>query len=204
MATKQIKTKTKDREATEDRLLSAAEQVFSKHGFKGATTRMIAKKANINVALIARYFEGKYGLFLKLLEIKHRQIDESILPYVEQETITAECLEYAYYKLEFCISDINFFKIVMAQFLTDTKFLKKFQETLLTFDNYTTFQDRMQKHIDKGTLPKDVSTEEIFNSIETQVFGLVIGEVIIRGATKVEIKERIKAFVTQYCKSFEK
>ena len=54
MAVKQIKAKTKNREATEERLILAAKQIFSKYGFNGATTRMIAKKADINVALITR------------------------------------------------------------------------------------------------------------------------------------------------------
>ncbi|MBY0415557.1 MAG: TetR family transcriptional regulator [Bdellovibrionales bacterium] len=68
MAAKIIRAKQKNREATEERLLLAAEHVFSKYGYNGATTRMIAKKADINMALITRYFDGKYGLLLKILE----------------------------------------------------------------------------------------------------------------------------------------
>lgn len=204
MATKQIKPKAKDREATEERLLLAAEQVFSKFGFKGATTRMIAKKANINVALINRYFDGKYGLFLKVLELKHREIDESILPYEPKAGITEECLAYGDYKLELCIKDLNFFKIAIAQFLTDPKFLKKFQETLLTFENYSTFEERLKVHIKKGTLPKDIEIRTIFDSIETYIFGLIIGEIIIRGISKEETKIAMVNFINQYCKSFEK
>ena len=102
------------------------------------------------------------------------------------------------------MQDLNFFKIVMAQFLTDPKFLKKFQETLLTFDNFTTFENRMKYHIDKGTLSKDVKLQSVFDDIETQVFGLVIGEVLIRGEKEEEIKNRLRTFITQYCKSLEK
>jgi AcrR family transcriptional regulator len=204
MVVKQIKAKTKDREATEERLILAAKQIFSKYGLNGATTRMIAKKADINVALITRYFDGKYGLFIKVLEHKHREVDEVVLPYTQKETITEECLAYAYYKLQFCMQDLNFFKIVMAQFLTDPKFLKKFQETLLTFDNFTTFENRMKYHIQKGTLSKDVKLQSVFDDIETQVFGIVIGEVLIRGEKEEEIKNRLKIFITQYCKSLEK
>ena len=92
MITKQIKPKSKDRLATEIRLLDAAEQIFSRHGFQGATTRMIAKKADVNVALIARYFDGKYGLMLKFIEKKAAECRIIIMDYPPQETLSAECI----------------------------------------------------------------------------------------------------------------
>jgi AcrR family transcriptional regulator len=48
---------------THDRLLDAAVDVFGKHGFEAATTRMIAKEAKVNIAAIPYYFNGKEGLY---------------------------------------------------------------------------------------------------------------------------------------------
>ena len=45
------------------RLLEAGVDVFGKHGFDAATTRMIAKKAGVNIAAIPYYFKGKEGLY---------------------------------------------------------------------------------------------------------------------------------------------
>ena len=45
------------------RLLDAGVDVFGKHGFDAATTRMIAKKADVNIAAIPYYFNGKEGLY---------------------------------------------------------------------------------------------------------------------------------------------
>lgn len=45
------------------RLLEAGVDVFGKHGFDAATTRMIAKKADVNIAAIPYYFNGKEGLY---------------------------------------------------------------------------------------------------------------------------------------------
>jgi len=45
------------------RLLEAGVDVFGKHGFDAATTRMIAKKAGVNIAAIPYYFNGKEGLY---------------------------------------------------------------------------------------------------------------------------------------------
>ena len=45
------------------RLLEAGVDVFGKHGFDAATTRMIAKEAGVNIAAIPYYFNGKEGLY---------------------------------------------------------------------------------------------------------------------------------------------
>ena len=45
------------------RLLEAGVDVFGKHGFDAATTRMIAEKAEVNIAAIPYYFNGKEGLY---------------------------------------------------------------------------------------------------------------------------------------------
>jgi AcrR family transcriptional regulator len=203
MVAKQIKNKTKDREATEERLLLAAEQIFSKFGFKGATTRMIAQKADINVALITRYFDGKYGLLLKLVERKAIEMHETLLPYPAKSSVTEECMAFAIHKYEYCINDIKFFRIVIAQFLTDPKFLKQFQEVLLTLETYTDFETRLNILIENNKMVKDVPIKSVFETIETYVFGLIIGQ-IVDDLSNVEAKEKIKDFIRIYGKGLEK
>jgi len=46
-----------------DRILDAAEVLFSGHGFDGVTMRQIAKMAEVDVALPNYYFKSKRGLF---------------------------------------------------------------------------------------------------------------------------------------------
>jgi AcrR family transcriptional regulator len=48
---------------TRDRLLEAGMDVFGRHGYEAATTRMIAGKAGANIAAIPYYFSGKEGLY---------------------------------------------------------------------------------------------------------------------------------------------
>jgi AcrR family transcriptional regulator len=48
---------------TRGRLLEAGVDIFGKYGFDAATTRMIAKKAGVNIAAIPYYFNGKEGLY---------------------------------------------------------------------------------------------------------------------------------------------
>jgi AcrR family transcriptional regulator len=53
-----------DSAATRAALLDAARRVFDELGFERATTREIGERAGVDAALIARYFDGKEGLFL--------------------------------------------------------------------------------------------------------------------------------------------
>lgn len=51
-----------------DKILDAAEDLFSKHGFDGVTMREVAALANVDPALAHYYFSTKQGLFDAVLE----------------------------------------------------------------------------------------------------------------------------------------
>ncbi|MEU7870435.1 TetR family transcriptional regulator [Dactylosporangium sp. NPDC049140] len=53
----------RDAARTRALLLDAARRRFARDGYSSATLRDIAEDAGVNVALIARYFESKEGLF---------------------------------------------------------------------------------------------------------------------------------------------
>jgi AcrR family transcriptional regulator len=204
MVTKKVKTKPKDREATEERLLLAAEQVFSKYGFQGATTRMIAKKADINIALITRYFDGKYGLLLKVITNKANNMRSSLLNYEPKESVTEECLAYANFRIETCMEDLNFFRIVIAMFLTDSKFLKRFQESLLDFKTNVYFEERLKNLLDNKKMTTAIPIPVIFDSVESYIFGTIISKAIIHGGSREEIKLLVEDFIKSFCIGLEK
>lgn len=53
---------------TSHRLLEAAMSVFAEHGFEGASTRMVVKKAGVNISAIPYYFGSKDGLYEAVIE----------------------------------------------------------------------------------------------------------------------------------------
>jgi AcrR family transcriptional regulator len=54
-------------EQTRSRLVEAARDVFSQHGFQGATVREICRRADANVAAVNYHFGSKDGLFAAAL-----------------------------------------------------------------------------------------------------------------------------------------
>ncbi len=60
-------------DATEERLLAAAREVFDEEGFRGATTRKIAARAGVNEVTLFRHFATKEELIGAALERGHRE-----------------------------------------------------------------------------------------------------------------------------------
>jgi len=60
--------KTDGGAAAKDRLVQAGIEVFCDRSYEAATTRMIAKKAAVNIAAIPYYFNGKEGLYHAVVE----------------------------------------------------------------------------------------------------------------------------------------
>jgi len=60
--------------ATAERILLSAQEVFHDKGYEGATIRDIADRADVNLALIKRYFGSKLGLF-----------ERAVLPFLSLE-----------------------------------------------------------------------------------------------------------------------
>src|SRR3970282_1517132 len=50
------------REGTRERLIEAAMELFSEHGYAATGTRAIAARAGCNISLIKHYFGSKQGL----------------------------------------------------------------------------------------------------------------------------------------------
>jgi AcrR family transcriptional regulator len=69
-----------------ERILDAAEDHFSRHGFWGVTIREVAQEAKVDTALLHYYFDTKQGLFdavfARRAEIVNRERIESIDAYV--------------------------------------------------------------------------------------------------------------------------
>ena len=60
----------RDKEKRQRSLIEAANAVFAEHGYDAATTREVAQRAGCSEGLIHRYFSGKRGLLLAVMESK--------------------------------------------------------------------------------------------------------------------------------------
>jgi AcrR family transcriptional regulator len=68
----------------QDRLLDTAEQLFSEHGFDGASVRDIAAAAGCNIAAVNYYFGGKDKLYTEVWRRQLVQMRDARLQAIEQ------------------------------------------------------------------------------------------------------------------------
>ena len=71
-------------EESRQRILQTALEVFGRYGFDGASTRLLAREAEVNLAAITYYFGGKEGLYRAVAEHVAAQIAERQAPFVER------------------------------------------------------------------------------------------------------------------------
>ena len=61
-----------DSSDTRERIRKAAAKEFAAHGYDNASIRSIARAANVDPALVPRYFEDKAALFTAALDVPVR------------------------------------------------------------------------------------------------------------------------------------
>lgn len=76
--------------STEEKILVAAQKVFTEKGFSGTRTRDIAEEADINLALLNYYFRSKEKLFEQVMKLKVSELFGHLIPIVTNEKTTLE------------------------------------------------------------------------------------------------------------------
>ncbi len=76
------------------RLVEAALDLFGKYSFDGVSTRMLAERAEVNLAAIKYYFGSKEGLYLAVAEHIVKQISDMLGPRLQriQDSLRKEAL----------------------------------------------------------------------------------------------------------------
>jgi len=96
-------------EDTRERLIWAGLALFSHYNYEGATTRMIAEKAGVNLAAIPYHFGGKEGLYRATILSVVEQVKAQISPMIHD---LRQKFETGRPSKETCIMNL-------AQFLAD-------------------------------------------------------------------------------------
>jgi AcrR family transcriptional regulator len=186
----------KDRSHTEALLLNAAAKIFSEVGYESATTRMIAQEAGINISLINRYFDGKYGLLLAVVVSKAKK-DRNTPIYPMEATFLAEIKHYGAFIVGKYFEELDLFRICLGQFLVDREFLKKFREIFSRPCIDPEFKRRLVELSKKDKIQLNTSLEKLNEDLEIQMFGLTINS-ILNGTSEKDALAALDEFIKNY------
>jgi AcrR family transcriptional regulator len=87
-----------EKQDKKDHILEVAEKLFAELGYDGASTRLIAQEASVNMAMLNYYFGGKEGLYFAIFQ-KYVSVQKLRLQNLNNQEISS--LE----KLTRCIDD---------------------------------------------------------------------------------------------------
>jgi AcrR family transcriptional regulator len=139
-------------------ILQVAEQLFAEEGFDGTSVRDIAKKANINVAMISYYFGSKEKMLEALvlnrisdmkLQLKNLY-NENIPPFAKVDKM-----------VELYINRINknrcIYQILHFEFSTKKRELNFEAFTEMKKSNLETFKNIIKEGQDSGDFQQDIN-----------------------------------------------
>jgi AcrR family transcriptional regulator len=134
-------------------ILKAAMELFAKRGFRGTTTRDLATHADVNEAIIFRYFTNKTELYRAILEEKVHHGRAEHIKEVERIAQTSDIqtfLEFMGHKvLERHEHDSTFMRLLMFSALEGHELSDMFFSSMAVRDPMAAY---LEKQMEEGSL----------------------------------------------------
>ena len=73
-------------DSAKDKIMDASVTLFAKYGYKGTSTKQIAKEANVNELTIFRNFASKEGILLEIFACRLSLSDDFVAEYMSEFT----------------------------------------------------------------------------------------------------------------------
>ena len=183
----------KDRAATEERLLNAAQTIFAEQGFAATGVREIAKSAGVSVSLINRYFGGKDGLLMALAERLMAAKREGMLSYPPQVSLRDEIACYLKHRLDHDMENEALVRLLVSQVAIDESFK---QRVLPKMDGQAdhNFRERVEELKADGKVPTELDVNMLFNFIENYSFTSNFFTGILGQQSREELHVRFESF----------
>jgi AcrR family transcriptional regulator len=171
----------RDREGTKEALLAAAIEVFAEHGYDAATTRAVAQAAGVNEQLIQRYFGGKAGLLLAIIERFGEGERQCCALPPPCTSVEAEIRSFLEFQLEHVAAVGKAFKVALHRSLSDPEVAcaigRQFAETRVAL-----LRRRLETLRERGLIDPGADLEAAATALASLSFGLAFGEQLVFGA----------------------
>jgi AcrR family transcriptional regulator len=120
------RARTRDAEATQKRILSAAKKEFARKGMNGARVDMIAQRAKANKRMMYHYFDSKEKLFQRVLEDAYVDIRTAEQKLDLDHLVPPQALEkLVRFTWEYYLKNPEFLSLVNSENLHRARHLKQ-------------------------------------------------------------------------------
>src|SRR5688572_17601855 len=153
-----------EEQATRQRLLEAARDLFAQKGFAETTTREIASKAECNLSLIAHYFGSKEGLLRELVVSKVLRGRDQLAVLLARPAPFAEKIRaWIDFMCEQLSRDISLTRIIHREAFYGNELIPDLRQVLQ--GNIALFRALLEQAQASGELRKDLSPDYLAASL---------------------------------------
>lgn len=177
----------RDKEQRRAALIEAANAVFAERGFKAATTREIAERAGCAEGLIHRYFRGKRGLFLAILDYKGEQVARELgaaLP--PTDSVREEIEALLLHDLDARWQRRDFMRVFMSEAAIDPEIGAAIRERIQV-RHIELISQRLRRHQSTGRIRADADVEALAFAISGLGFSAAFMNRIVFGRPREEV-----------------
>jgi AcrR family transcriptional regulator len=171
----------RDKEATKRALLAAGVQVFAERGYDAATTREVAQAAEVNEQLIQRYFGGKGGLLLAIIERFGEEERRSCALPPPCDCVEAEIQGFLDFQLEHASAIGDFSKVALHRSLCDPEVAceigRQFADARVPL-----LRQRLEALREQGLIDGNADLEAAATALSSLSFGLAFIDQLVFGA----------------------
>jgi AcrR family transcriptional regulator len=164
---------------TQERILEAAVRVFGEHGYKGATTREIARVAEVNETTLFRNFQNKEILFKAVVEQSASRMTE----IVENLGMTGKDLR----------DDLTYFALAYYKTMEENEPLLRMligearrqpeEAQLIAHNTWRPVKERMERFLmdaqKKGKVRDDVDARQAIQAFSGSIFAFALRRCMI-------------------------
>jgi AcrR family transcriptional regulator len=189
----------RDKEATKAALLAAGVQVFAAQGYDAATTREVAQAAGVNEQLIQRYFGGKSGLLLAIIERFAEEERRCCALPPPKDGVEAEIRGFLEYQLRRAGEIGDFTRVALHRSLCDAQVAREigrhFGATRVPL-----LRQRLVALREQGLIAADADLEAAATALASLSFGLAFVDQLIFGADCEQLRQVIGHVAQTYAR----
>ena len=172
--------KKRDRQATMQKLFDAALEVFSELGFDGATTKLVAQRADVTESLIVKYFGSKRGLLLALFDnFCEKKANAETLPYPAGKNLEEEFVLFIESQIQSTLQTKAFTRAILGHASVDEEMRQELARKV-PLDWHPVLKERLKRYREAGEIPRGMPIEDLIFMLGFRTFStLYVGHMLL-------------------------
>ena len=171
MSKKEI-PKRRNREKTRATILNAGTKLFARYGFESTTTKQIARSADVNEVMIARYFKNKAGLLAAILVSLIENAGEQSDARPPADTLEEELTLLMREKCRAYIEKRDVHKIAISRLLIDPKLSAQVHKLVYPVAEKT-IAKRLKVYLDRGQINSSHDLPKLAKMVQIECVGIL-------------------------------